>query len=284
MAEILSGREVAESLNAELKKRAGALAQRGTEPALAIIRVGENPGDIAYERGILKRCTAVGIVCRTKHLPSDVTQDEMLCLIDALNEDDSVHGVLLLRPFPKTLEESVITNRLSPRKDVDGMTDLSLSGLVSGRGIGFAPCTAEAAMAILDHYRIDCSGMRAAVIGRSLVFGKPAALMLISRNATVTVCHTRTKDLPSVTREADLLLVAAGHADTITAQHIRPGQIIIDVGINMGPDGRICGDVAFEDARETAGAITPVPGGVGAVTTSILARHVIEACEKNLPG
>ena len=280
MAKLLSGKEVAGQINEETAGRADALKRKGIVPALCVIRVGGKTEDEAYERGAVRQCEAAGVRCLTLHLPERVSQEELLCLIDTVNEDPSIHGVLLMRPLPGFLDEPVITNRLRPEKDVDCMTDLSVSGLLSGRRIGFAPCTAEAAMAFLDHYGIDAAGMRAVVIGRSLVIGKPAALMLTDRNATVTVCHTKTRDLPSVTREADLLLVAAGHPDTVTKEHVRPGQILIDVGVNMGQNQKLCGDAAFDEVEKIVGAITPVPGGVGAVTSSILVRHVVEACER----
>ncbi len=279
MAKLLSGKDVARSLNNSLAERTRVLNGQGIEPTLCIVRVGENPGDMSYERGALKRCELIGIRCRTVHLNSDVSQHEMLALMDELNADGSIHGVLLLRPLPRTLDETAISNRLDVRKDVDCMTDLSMSSLITGKRSGFAPCTAQAAMAFLDHYNIDCTGKRAVVIGRSLVFGKPAALMLTDRNATVTVCHTKTVDLPSIARQADILMVAAGHPGTVGADCVREGQIIIDVGINMGPDNKLCGDVDFEKVEPIVDAITPVPGGVGAVTTSILAAHVIDACE-----
>lgn len=279
MAKILSGKEVADHLNEDLIRRVDILKQSGIHPSLCIVRVGENPGDLSYERGARSRCEKVGVNCNTIHLPQNVSQDELISVIDGLNGDNSVHGVLLLRPLPKSLDEYVIVNRLCVKKDVDGMTDLSMSSLLTGKRNGFVPCTAEAAMAFLDYYGIDCTGKRAVVIGRSLVFGKPAALMLIGRNATVTVCHTKTTNLPSVVREADIVMVAAGHPDTIGAECLREGQIVIDVGINMGPDHKLCGDVNDTEAMSIVSAITPVPGGVGAVTTSILAKHVVEAGE-----
>ena len=280
MAKLLSGKEVASHLNEDNKNRVRVLQEKGIQPCLCIIRIGENPGDMAYERGALARCKKTGVSCRTVSFPADVSQEELLTSIQALNEDASVHGVLFLRPLPRHMDEAKVVNSLRPEKDVDGMTDLSMSGLLSGRKNGFAPCTPEAAMAVLEYYGIDCTGKRAVVIGRSLVFGKPAALMLTDRNATVTVCHTKTIDLPAVAREADLIMTAAGHAWTVRAECVREGQTVIDVGINEGPDHKLCGDAAFEEVEPIVAAITPVPGGVGAVTTSILVRHTVEACER----
>ncbi len=280
MARILSGREVADDLKQDLAQRTKKLKMRGVAPALAVIRIGDNPADVSYEKGALKCCESVGILCRQIHLDAGVSQTELLEVIDSLNEDDQVHGVLLLRPLPKGMDEALVTNRLRPEKDVDCMTDLSLSGLVTGRKVGFLPCTAEAAMACLDHYGIDCRGKRVTVIGRSAVFGKPASLMLIARDATVTVCHTKTKDLPSEAARADIIMVAAGHLRTLTADCVRPGQIVIDIGVNRNEEGRLCGDTAFEEVEPVVDAITPVPGGVGMITTSILAAHVVTACER----
>ena len=280
MADRLLGKEVTASFNEQLKERVNELKKQGITPLLEIIRVGEDPGDLSYERGAMKRCETIGVSVRNVVLTRDVTQDEMLRVMDEANEDPSVHGVLLLRPLPKHLDASVIENRLRPEKDVDCMTDLSMSGVFTGKKLGFAPCTPEAVMEILDHYGIDCCGKRAVVIGRSLVFGKPAAMMLLKKNATVTVCHTKTKDLPSVAREADLLIVAAGRARTVTADYVRPGQVVIDVGINMDENGKLCGDVDYDSVESVVAAITPVPGGVGSVTTSVLVSHVVEAASR----
>ena len=280
MADRLLGKEVTASFNEQLKERVNELKKQGITPLLEIIRVGEDPGDLSYERGAMKRCETIGVSVRNVVLTRDVTQDEMLRVMDEANEDPSVHGVLLLRPLPKHLDASVIENRLRPEKDVDCMTDLSMSGVFTGKKLGFAPCTPEAVMEILDHYGIDCCGKRAVVIGRSLVFGKPAAMMLLKKNATVTVCHTKTKDLPSVAREADLLIVAAGRARTVTVDYVRPGQVVIDVGINMDENGKLCGDVDYDSVESVVAAITPVPGGVGSVTTSVLVAHVVEAAAR----
>ena len=280
MAQLLSGREVSAAMNEELKKRTGVLMQKGITPTLAVIRVGENPGDLAYERGAKKRCDQTGIRLKSYVLPSDAAQEELLKLIDELNADTGVHCVLLLRPLPSGLDQDRICNALLPGKDADCMTDASICGVYTGKNTGFAPCTAEACMRILDHYGIDVCGRRAVVIGRSLVIGKPAAMMLLKRNATVTICHTRTRDLEKITREADIIVAAAGSAGMIKAGHLGKGQIVLDVGINTDENGKLCGDVDFAAADAAAAAVTPVPGGVGAVTTAVLAAHVIEAAEK----
>ena len=251
------------------------------------MRCGENQSDLAYEWGAIKRAEATGIGIRQLTFPETVTKEELLQAIDALNEDPEVHGVLLLRPLPGHLkkDEGMICNRLLPEKDVDCMTDLSHAGVYTGKPLGFPPCTAEACMKILDYYHIDLTGKRAAVIGRSLIIGKPAAMMLIARHATVTVCHTRTKDIPSVTREADIILTSAGVLGFLTKDYVREGQVVIDVSINWDPakkDGKggITGDAVFEEIEPVVAAITPVPGGVGSVTTSVLMEHVVTAAER----
>ncbi len=280
MARQLLGKEVNSSLNEKIKAQAAALTEKGVTPTLCIIRVGENPSDMSYEKGATKRCETLGVACEKILLPEDVSQEELLAVIGRVNEDAHIHGVLLFRPLPKHLNQAVIENALSPEKDVDCMTDLSMSGVFTGKQIGFPPCTPQACMEILDHYGIDCTGKKAVVIGRSLVVGKPAAMMLVKKNATVTICHTRTVDMPSVTREADILIVAAGRPGVVGADYVREGQIIIDVGINVTPEGKLCGDVDYEHVEPIVDSITPVPGGVGSVTTSVLVGHVVEAAER----
>ena len=218
-------------------------------------------------------------------LPEDVSKEELLKVIDDINANDKIHGVLMFRPLPKHLkaDQDMICNRLDPRKDIDGMTDLSNAGVFMGKDLGFAPCTPEACMAILDHYGIDCTGKKAVVIGRSLVVGKPAAMMLMGKNATVTVCHTRTKDVPAVAREADILISAAGVLGSLTKDYVRPGQIVVDVSINWDEaKGGIAGDAKYDEVEPIVEAITPVPGGVGTVTTSLSIGHVVEAAKRTL--
>ena len=280
MAKRLLGKEVTAALNERIKADAEALKAKGLNPTLCIIRVGENESDISYERGATKRCETLGVACEKILLPEDVSQEELLATIDKVNKNDQIHGVLLFRPLPKHLDQSVIENALDPAKDVDCMTDGSMSGVFTGKNVGFPPCTPQACMEILDHYGIDCTGKKAVVVGRSLVVGKPAAMMLIKKNATVTVCHTRTVDMPSVVREADIVIVAAGRAGVVDDTYLRAGQVVIDVGINVNAEGKLCGDVDFEKAEPIVEAITPVPGGVGSVTTSVLVGHVVEAAKR----
>lgn len=280
MARQLLGKEVTAALNEKIKSRAAALKEKGVEPTLGIIRVGEREDDLSYERGAVKRCETLGVACKKILLPADVTQEVLMNAVRQVNEDDSIHGVLIFRPLPRHLDEEAVIRALDPAKDVDGITDGSMVGVFAGREQGFPPCTPQACMEILDHYQIDCTGKKAVVVGRSLVVGKPAAMMLLKKNATVTVCHTRTKDMPSVVKEADIVIVAAGRAGVVDDRYVSPGQIIIDVGINVNDQGKLCGDVAYDKVEPIVEAITPVPGGVGSVTTSVLVGHVVEAAAR----
>lgn len=280
MAKLLPGKDVVQTLNESLACRAADLRGRGVIPCLAIVRVGERGDDIAYENGAEKRCEKVGVFVRKFWLPDTATQAELLYMIAEINRDDSIHGSLLFRPLPKQFDDEVVRNALLPEKDVDGVTDGSLAGVYAGTKQGFPPCTPAACMEILDYYGIEITGKRATVIGRSLVVGKPAAMMLIQRNATVTVCHTKTVNMPAICREAEILIVAAGRPGIIGKEYFSAGQTVIDVGINVNENGSLCGDVKFAEAEPIVDAITPVPGGVGTVTTSVLVKHVIEAAER----
>lgn len=288
MAKLLLGKEVTAALNEKLQKQAAELKAKGIVPTLAILRVGENPSDLSYENGATKRAELIGVEVKKFVLPEDVTKEALIAKIEELNADDSIHGVLMFRPLPKHLkaDQNEICNKLDPAKDVDCMTDLSNAGVFEGRDdLGFAPCTPQACMEILDYYGIDCKGKNAVVIGRSLVVGKPAAMMLMGKNATVTVCHTRTVNTAEIARGADILVSAAGVLGSLTKEFVRPGQVVIDVSINWDPEkvnskggkGAIAGDAKFDEVEPIVEAITPVPGGVGSVTTSVLIGHVIEA-------
>ena len=280
MAQLWKGAPVAAALTEQLSQRAQALIAKGVTPTLAIVRVGERPEDLSYERGALKRCEKVGIAVRQYLLTAASSQTDLMEVIKEINRDDSIHGCLLFRPLPKHMDEAAVCAALSPAKDVDGITAGSLAAVFSGSGAGYPPCTAQACLEILDHYGYELKGKRAVVVGRSLVIGKPVSMLLLGRHATVTICHTRTADLPAECRRADLLVAAAGKAGAVSAQCLASGQVVLDVGINVDEDGNLVGDVDFAAAENTVEAITPVPGGVGAVTTSVLARHVIEAAEK----
>ena len=280
MAEILKGAPVAAALSEELIARAEKLKGAGTVPTLAILRLGERPDDISYETGAMKRCAKVGIEVRHFLLPADCTKERLLDTIREINGDSSIHGCLMFRPLPDKDMEAAACALLAPEKDVDCMTSGSLASVFTGKGAGYPPCTAQACIELLDHYGVDLTGKRAAVIGRSLVIGRPVAMMLQQKNATVTMCHTRTVDMPGVCREAEIIIAAAGKAGVVDKAFAAPGQVIVDVGINVDENGRLCGDVKFDEVEPVAAAITPVPGGVGAVTTAVLAKHVIEAAEK----
>ncbi len=277
MARRLLGKEVTAALNEKIKENVAALKAKGISPTLGIVRVGEREDDLSYERGATKRCETLGVACEKYLLPADVTQEKLLEVIHQVNQDDKIHGVLIFRPLPKHLDETAVIQALAPEKDVDGITDGSMVGVFAGTKQGFPPCTPQACMEILDHYGIDCTGKKAVVVGRSLVVGKPAAMMLLKKNATVTVCHTRTVDMPSVVKEADIVIVAAGRAGVVDDRYVSSGQTVIDVGINVNEEGKLCGDVAYDKVEPVVKAITPVPGGVGSVTTSVLVGHVVEA-------
>ena len=283
MAKQLLGKEVNEKLNARIIAECEELKARGVNPTLAIVRCGERPDDLSYEKGATKRAEALGVAVEKFLLPEDVSKEELLRTIDAINANDQILGVLMFRPLPKHLkaDQDEICNRLDPRKDVDGMTNGSNAGVFMGKELGFAPCTPAACMEILDHYGIDCTGKKAVVLGRSLVVGKPAAMMLLAKNATVTVCHTKTRDVAAVAREADILVSAAGGLKSLTQDYVRPGQVVIDVSINWDEaKGGIAGDAVYDEVEPIVEAITPVPGGVGAVTTSVLIGHVVEAAKR----
>ena len=281
MAVLLKGQPVAKVLTEQLMGRVGALEEKGVTPTLAIVRVGERDDDLSYERGATKRCDAVGIAVRKFVLAADCSQEDLMSVIDEVNADDTIHGCLMFRPLPKNLDEAAACAALAPAKDVDCITEGSLFGVFANRAIGFPPCTAEACIQLLDHYGYELAGANVTVVGRSLVIGKPVSMMLQARNATVTMCHTRTRDLAAECRKAEVLVVAAGHIGTVCGDAVSAGQTVIDVGINWDETaGKLCGDVAFDEVEPVVGAITPVPGGVGSVTTAVLAKHVVEAAER----
>ena len=292
MAKQLLGKEVTAAMNERLQARVTALKEKGVTPKLAIVRCGANPSDLSYEKGAESRAALIGVEVEKFLLPEDVTKEALLAQIDAINADDSIHGCLMFPPLPKHLkaDQDEICNRLAAGKDVDCMTDLSNAGVFTGKKLGFAPCTPQACMEILDYYGIDCKGKTAVVIGRSLVVGKPAAMMLMAKNATVTVCHTKTVDTAAIARQADILVSAAGVLGSLTKDYVRPGQVVIDVSINWdenkpnakGGKGGIAGDAVYDEVEPIVAAITPVPGGVGSVTTSVLIGHVVEAAERKL--
>ena len=283
MAELLKGAPVAAALSEKMAADVAALKEQGVTPTLAILRVGQRDDDLSYERGTMKRCEKVGVAVKNVVLPADVDSDTFFATLEDLNEDDSVHGILMFRPLPKQLDGEKARKLLSPAKDVDGCTDGSLAGVFTNTALGFPPCTARAAMEILKYYGVELKGKRVAVIGRSLVIGRPVAMMLMHANATVTICHTRTVDVPSITRDADILIAASGQMESVGAEYLREGQTVIDVGNGWNEaKQKLCGDVKFEEAEPIVAAITPVPGGVGSVTTAVLCKHVVEAAQRSL--
>lgn len=282
MAQLLKGLPVANALTESLAARTAALNEKNIVPTLAILRVGERGDDISYETGAMKRCARVGIAVRQFLLAADCTKEELLDTIRKINDDASIHGCLLFRPLPDKAMEEAACALLAPEKDIDCMTAASLATVFTGKGAGYPPCTAEACLALLDHYGIHPEGKRVAVIGRSLVIGRPVAMMLQARNATVTMCHTKTVNMAGICRNAEILVVAAGKAGVVDGSFAAPGQTVVDVGIHVNEEGKLCGDVAFDAVEPVVEAITPVPGGVGSVTTAILAKHVVEAAEKML--
>ncbi|MEE1109283.1 MAG: bifunctional 5,10-methylenetetrahydrofolate dehydrogenase/5,10-methenyltetrahydrofolate cyclohydrolase [Lachnospiraceae bacterium] len=283
MAKILKGAPVAAAMTEKMKTDSDRLREAGIVPTLAILRVGERDDDLSYERGAMKRAEKAGIEVKNVILPADVPGETFFKALADLNEDPSVHGILMFRPLPKHLDGEKARKMLAPEKDVDGCTDGSLAGVFTNTPLGFPPCTAEAAMEILHFYDIDIRGKSAAVIGRSLVIGRPVAMMLMHENATVTICHTRTPDVPAVTREADIVIAASGQMLSVGKEYLKAGQTVIDVGIGWNEElSKLCGDVKFEEAETIVDGITPVPGGVGAVTTAVLCRHVIMAAERSL--
>lgn len=277
MGEILKGAPVANTLTESLIKECKELYEKKITPTLAILRIGERQDDLSYERAVVKRMEKIGIDLRKFVFSVDAKKDEILEAVRKINEDDGIHGCLMFRPLPDRDTEESVCNLLSPLKDMDGMTAGSLAGVYSGNKVGFPPCTAAAVMELLRYYKIELTGKNVVVIGRSLVIGKPVSMMLQRENATVTMCHTRTVDLPKICRKADIIVAAAGRANMVTDEFVSKGQVVIDVGINVDKKGNLCGDVDFVKVEPIVSALTPVPGGVGSVTTAVLASHVIRA-------
>lgn len=282
MAELLKGKEVIAAMKERLLAQVAQLESRGVHPQMAIVRCGARPDDLSYESGAVKRMGGLGIGVRIVELPLDIDQPAFTAELEKLNGDPAIHGVLVFRPLPKQLDENTLKYVLSPEKDMDAMNPYNLAKVFAADKSGYAPCTPEAVMEILAHYNIDLTGKRVTIVGRSMVVGKPLAMMMLAQNATVTMCHTRTKDLPARAREADILVACAGKAKMVTADFVSPGQIVIDVGINMDENNKLCGDVDFDAVEGIVAQITPVPGGVGTVTTSCLASHVVRAAMKQL--
>ena len=263
----------------EFKSRVAALKERGVYPKLAVVRVGEREDDIAYEKGIVKRFGTVEADVEVIKLPIDIDEESFEETIRRLNEDEKVHGILVFRPLPKQLDDNRLKEIIRPDKDVDSISMANAARVFAGDKTGYAPCTAQAVMELLEHNKIDLTGKKVVIVGRSLVVGKPLAMLMLGRNATVTVCHTRTKNIAEECKRADILVACAGSAKMIKRDFTNPDQIVVDVGINF-VDGAMCGDVDYDDVAERVAAITPVPGGVGTVTTSVLLKHTLESAER----
>lgn len=255
---------------------------QGSVPKLAIIRVGEKPDDMSYERSAVKKMEAFGLRVQTFVFPKDISDEEFKEAFQKINKDPDVTGILLLRPLPEQIKEKEIEAMIDPRKDLDGISPVNIAKVFSGDPSGFAPCTAEAVIEILKANNISIEGKRAAVIGRSMVIGKPLSMLLLKENATVTICHTRTKELPEICRKAEILVAAAGKAGMVEESWVSDGAVVIDVGINVDENGKLCGDVDQASMESRNLLLTPVPGGVGAVTTAVLAKHLIQAARSNV--
>lgn len=281
MGEIIKGKPVGDAISEVLKGECEALVKDGIQPKLAILRVGAKPNDLSYEKGALKKCEIIGITTEVTELPEGTTQDQYIETLKKLNDDSSIHGILTFRPLPEGIDEEVIKNVIAPEKDVDCFSPMNTAKLMEGDKTGFPPCTPTAVVEILKHYNVPLKGANIVVLGRSMVVGKPVSMLLLDENATVTICHSKTNDLPKVCADADVLVAGVGRARMVTSDYIKEGAVVIDVGINAKPEGGgICGDVNTDDVVEKASMVTPVPAGVGSVTTSILAKHVIKACKQ----
>lgn len=279
MAEILKGNVVAAQIKENMSKRIAQLEKEGKYPTLGIIRLGNNPGDVSYEKSIIKNCDAIGIKTKIYEREVSLTTEELVNLMDELNNDENISGILLFRPLPKHIDEETIRNSISPDKDVDCMHPLNLEKIFEGKMDGFAPCTPKAAMEILNYNNIPLEGKNVVVINRSMVVGKPLVMMLLEKNATVTICHSRTNNLPEITKNADVVVTALGRAKFFDEKFFNEKSVVIDVGVSLDKDGKLSGDVDYEKVVGLVDKITPVPGGVGSVTTTILLNHVVNACK-----
>ena len=286
-AVIIDGKQVAADIRAEVAQKVAELKKKGKNACLAVILVGENPASVSYVTGKQKALAEVGMQDRSVHLPENTTEEDLLKLIDQLNNDDSVHGILVQLPLPKHINEDKVIMAISPEKDVDGFHPVNVGNMMIGRP-GFLPCTPHGIIVLLQRMGIETSGKHAVVIGRSNIVGKPVSVLLAQKNVncTVTLCHTGTKNLPEITKQADIVVVASGHPHTLTGDMIKDGAVVIDVGVNRIPDSskksgfRLVGDCDFDDLKEKASFITPVPGGVGPMTIAMLMVNTLESAEK----
>lgn len=274
---ILKGSAVSAAIKEQVQDMLGTL--EGCVPRLAIIRVGENPDDMSYERGATKKMESFGLQVQSYVFPGDMSDDAFKREFQAINQDESIDGILLLRPLPKQICEADIERMIDPSKDLDGISPVNIAKVFAGDTSGFAPCTAEAVIEVLKAYDIPIAGKKVTIVGRSMVVGKPLSMLMLKENATVTICHTRTVDLPKTCRDAEILVAAAGRARMLNADYVGQDAVVIDVGINVDENGTLCGDADFDSLEGVASMATPVPGGVGAVTTAVLAKHLVQAVQ-----
>jgi methylenetetrahydrofolate dehydrogenase (NADP+)/methenyltetrahydrofolate cyclohydrolase len=278
---LIDGKALAASTRAALKDKVAQLAAKGARPGLAAVLVGDDPASRVYVRNKAKSCEETGLHSEVHELPKETSEKDLLQLVARLNKDPKIHGILVQLPLPKQINSDRVLAAISPAKDVDGFHAESLGALVQGMP-GFVPCTPAGVMEMLAHAKVPLSGARAVIIGRSTIVGKPLALLLLQKDATVTICHSRTRDLAARAREADVLIAAVGKAKLVTRDMVKPGACVIDVGINRLPDGKLAGDVDFESVKEVAGSITPVPGGVGPMTIAMLIVNTVRSAERTL--
>lgn len=282
MTKILKGKVVADKIKEDITKRIEALKEKDLQPNLAIIRLGEDPSDISYERGIIKSSEKLGIETTVYEEDESLNTEDLVKIIEKINNDDNVSGILVFRPLPKQIDEEVIRKAIDPEKDVDCMNPLNLAKIFEGDMTGFAPGTPKAAIEMLLNNDVDLEGKNVVVINRSLVVGKPLSMMLLDKNATVTICHSKTKDLDKVTRNADIVMTALGKAKFLDEKYFNENSIVIDIGVSMDDEGKMSGDVDFENVKNKVSMITPVPRGVGSITNTVLLDNVVKACEKRV--
>jgi len=280
MATLMKGKEIADFLREEITADIEFLASKGIKCAMAAIRVGERPDAVSYEKATMKWLDKLNIDCVPFTYPEDISKEDFFKEIEKINNMENIHGMLLFRPIPRDIDTGEVEYTISAIKDIDGMNPVNFGKICTSDETGYAPCTAKAVMEILKFHKIDISGKKAVVLGRSMVIGKPVSMLLLNENATVTICHSRTKDLAAVCREADILVAAIGKAGFVTDEFVKDGAIVIDVGINVTDEGKVVGDVDFAAVEGKCSYITPVPGGVGSVTNAVLARHIVKAAKR----
>ncbi|MBP1989038.1 bifunctional methylenetetrahydrofolate dehydrogenase/methenyltetrahydrofolate cyclohydrolase FolD [Paenibacillus eucommiae] len=279
-AQIINGKEIVSALREEIKAEAAELTAQGTQPGLVVIIVGEDPASKVYVNSKAKACEQVGVYSEVHRLPENTTQKELIALIHLFNQDKRIHGILVQSPLPKHMNEEEVVDEIDPAKDVDCFHPVNVGNLMIGKP-GMLPCTPGGVIEILKKIDVSIAGKHAVVVGRSNIVGKPMALLLLREHATVTICHSRTPNMEEITKQADILVVAVGKANLIKAEHVKPGAVVIDVGMNRPVDGKLTGDVDFEAVKEVAGAITPVPGTVGPMTITMLLRNTLNAASRS---